>query len=276
MNLNSNTRMDINLAIEVWKEMLNVSLPNEIEYIFTKGSSAKKWETEIDYVPQISDIDIHVKLKEKRKNLLNLDDSFEHASYFTTNYEDLFNEMCRGKKYSPQHLPRIQIVQLDLVKRKGYVVPPRDCDITWIQGNTTLPDEMDHNLVRKMDLMNLQSESSFISSIPRTYMELSGLEYYTLLYKINSRISPSPIRLLTQILDTNPHDVWAYNKTEVKNKLIENHFEELARYYEIYYIQGWELFKNNFTDIELYQDMIKTGYYFLKGCTEELNKIVKS
>lgn len=269
-------RLDISLAIEVWQEMLNTRLPNEIAYIFTKGSSAKKWDSELDYVPVLSDVDIHIKLTEKRKRILDSPDSFEQASFFTTNYSKKFNQKCKEMNHTPQHLPRVQIVQLDLEKRKGYVVPPRECDVTWIQSKTTLPDEMDHEQVRQMDLLNLQSEASFVKAIPNTYMELSGLEYYPLLYRINSRISPSPIRLLTQIIDENPHDIWAYNKTTIKSKLIEYKYQELAEYYEIYYIQGWELFKSNFTDIEIFQDMIKTGYYFLRNCLEEIGKIQKN
>lgn len=275
MKLDSNIRMDINLATEVWQEMLNTQLPDDIEYIFTKGSSIKSWDSELDYVPVLSDVDIHIKVNDKRKKILNSEDSFEQASFFTTNYSKKFNELCKEKNHTSQHLPRVQIVQLDLEKKRGYVVPPRECDITWIQGKAALPDEMDHDQVRKMDLFNLQSEASFVKAIPSTYMGLSGLEYYPLLYRISSRISPSPIRLLTQVMNENPHDIWAYNKTTVKKKLLEYKFQEIAEYYEIYYILGWELFESNFTDIKIFQDMIKTGYYFLKGCLDEVKKFQK-
>ena len=70
MKLQEDIKQDIQIAIKVWKDMLNDFMPDNIDYIFTKGSSAKKWESDMDYVPVISDVDIHVKLKGVRKKLL--------------------------------------------------------------------------------------------------------------------------------------------------------------------------------------------------------------
>ena len=37
---------------------------NELKYAYTKGSGIKPWDTPIDYVPILSDIDIHFMLTE--------------------------------------------------------------------------------------------------------------------------------------------------------------------------------------------------------------------
>lgn len=272
MNLTDNFKQDITLAVNVWTELLNEYFSDGIEYIFTKGSSVKKWESDIDYVPIISDVDIHIKLRDKRK-LLQYSNSFEVADSFSKNYEQNFNSSCTDINYTPTHFPRVQIVQLEFSGRKGYVVPPRQQDVVWIQGKGDFPEEFDHGKLKLMDKKNLLGEKLFIDSIPNTLLELSGLEYYTLLYKINSRISPSPIRLLTQVVNKNPHDIWASNKTSIRNLLLDNNYNEIAEYYEQYYFNGWKLFEKQFMDMSLYREMIKIGYYLLKNCYSELKKL---
>ena len=270
--LNESIKQDITLSLRVWQSLLNEFIPNGIEYIFTKGSSAKKWESDIDYVPIISDVDIHIKLKNNKKKLLSKNNSFENASWFTNFYEKSFYKTCEEVNHNSLHLPRVQIVQLDFHGRKGYIVPPREQDVTWLQGKSIFPEEFDHEKIREMDRKSLLNEKAFIDTIPESYLELSGLEYYTLLYRINSRMSATPVRLLTQILNENPHDIWAKNKTSIKNILIENNFSELASYYENYYVNGWKLFESSFTDTSIFRTMIKDGYNLLQGCYEELKK----
>lgn len=270
MKLNKNIKKDISLALDIWSMLLTELLHDDIDYIFTKGSSLKEWETDIDYVPRISDVDLHIKFAHSRKKLFSNKNSLDQAMFLARSYEKNFTLKCQEENYNPTHLPRVQIVQLDSHGRKGYVVPPREKDVMWIKGKTDFPEEMDHNLVRKMDKKSILNEKSFIESIPHTLFELSQLDYYTLLYKLNSRISPTPIRLLTQVVNDNPHDIWALNKTSIKKELLNCGYNEIAFHYEQYYLQGWRLFESNFELTELYLEMIQHGYLVLKKCFDEI------
>lgn len=274
MKLNQFIKKDISIALEVWAKALNELLPDQIDYIFTKGSSMKVWESDIDYVPRISDVDIHVKLLHSRKKILTKDNPLNQSLFLSKFYEINFNQYCQEINYEPIHLPRVQIVQLDFHGRKGYVVPPREQDIIWVQGKGTFPEEMDHTLVRKIDKKSILNEKLFIESIPETLFELSYLDYYTLLYKLNARISPTPIRLLTQVLNDNPHDLWSLNKTSVKKKLLDNDYKEIARHYENYYLNGWKLFEKNFISMDIYLEMIQDAYFLLKKCYDEIINLV--
>lgn len=273
MRLNENFRKDISIAIGIWRDLLNEFLPNKIEYIFTKGSSAKKWESDIDYVPLVSDVDIHIKFRDKRKKLLSNDKSFEQATFFTSNYEKRFADQCQQVQHTIKHLPRVQIVQLDFHGRKGYVVPPREKDVTWIQGKTQFLEEMDHDELKEMDRKSLLNEKPFIDALPDTFFELSGLDYYTLFYRLSSRISPSPIRLLTQVTAGNPHDLWALNRSSIKKILIQQGYNEIATHLENFYLNGWKLFDSSFSDPSIYRSIIKDGYFLLENCYEEVIKL---
>ena len=274
MRLNDSIRKDIDIAIQVWKVMLNEYLRDNIDYMFTKGSSAKIWESDIDYVPILSDVDIHIKLTGNKRKILPNKNAFKQSSFFTSNYELLFKKLCKEKNHESFHLPRIQIVQLDFHGRKEYVIPPREKDITFIQGSTTFPKEMEHSQIRRIDKKNLLNEKQFLSSIPEIYFELSGLDYYSLLYRISSRISPSPIRLLTQLMtEENPHDIWTFNKTSIKNHLQEFNLGNIASFYESFYLTGWKLFESGFADKNYFRSMIESGYNVLTYCYEEMLKI---
>ncbi len=273
MKLNDSVRKDISIALTVWKELLNEFLPDGIEYIFTKGSSSKPWETDIDYVPLISDVDIHIKLYNNKKKLLSTTNGFNQAVFFTTNYEKWFSTECKRINHKKIHLPRVQIVQIESHGRKGYVVPPRNKDIIWIQGSFPFPEEMDHNKLRDMDKKSLLQEKPFIDSIPDIFFEQSGFDYYTLLYRLCSRMSPCPIRLLTQVLPDNPHDIWALNKSSIFKLLQKNGFTTIAENFEQFYLNGWRLFESSFMDMNVFRMMIKNGYFLLTSCYEELLKL---
>lgn len=273
MKLNNSVKKDIYIALTVWKELLNEFLPNDIEYIFTKGSSSKSWETDIDYVPLISDVDIHIKLRNNKKRILSYKNGFDQAFFFTSNYEKRFLIACKQVNHEKIHLPRVQIVELESHGRKGYVVPPRNKDVIWVQGSFQFPEEMEHNKIREMDRKSLLQEKPFIDSLPQTLFELSGLDYYTLLYRLSSRISPCPIRLLTQVLAENPHEIWSLNKSSIHKMLLENEFTTIADNYEQFYLNGWRLFESSFTDMDIFRLMIKNGYFLLNGCYNELIKL---
>jgi hypothetical protein len=272
--LQESYKKDIKIAIDVWKSILLSELGEDsIECIFTKGSSVKLWESDIDYVPILSDVDIHLKVKDKRKKILEGADSFAKGLKISENYNKLFFETCGKIIYSSKHLPRVEIVQLNAHGRKGYVVPPRAKDLHIIYGKMKYQEEMDHNDIRKMDKKSLINEKNFIETFPNKFFELSGIDYYSMLYRLNVRVSPSPIKLLTQINEENPHDLWSLNKTSVRKVLEESGYAEIAKNFEEYYKTGWKLFESNFTNPNLYRQMIKCGYTVLTECYNEILKL---
>ncbi|MFW9769230.1 MAG: hypothetical protein ACFFEM_10450, partial [Candidatus Thorarchaeota archaeon] len=56
-------RKDTQCAMEVWSDTLVEVLGSSLESIYSKGSATKPWESHIDYVPTISDVDIHITIK---------------------------------------------------------------------------------------------------------------------------------------------------------------------------------------------------------------------
>ena len=53
-------RKDVEAAIAVWGELIPERLGERVSYATLKGSVLKSWDGLVDYVPVISDLDIHI------------------------------------------------------------------------------------------------------------------------------------------------------------------------------------------------------------------------
>ena len=104
-------------------ETLLDNIPSdEIRAIYLKGSAKKRWDTPIDYVPEASDLDVHVWFH---------DDELESSLF--TDLDQAFKVQrdigvrFRRKCPQPIHTPRPQIMILNtLLRRPGYMHSPPD------------------------------------------------------------------------------------------------------------------------------------------------------
>ena len=87
--MHESIKEDVQIAIKIWKELLLEQFSDDIEYMYVKGSAVKGWSSIIDYVPQISDIDIHVKVKDEQNSEL-VHPSLETALRVGPEYEKRF------------------------------------------------------------------------------------------------------------------------------------------------------------------------------------------
>ena len=62
MKLLPKIRTDIYHSLSIWKDLLINEFEEKIEFIYAKGSAVKPWDSPLDYVPILSDLDIHIKL----------------------------------------------------------------------------------------------------------------------------------------------------------------------------------------------------------------------
>lgn len=268
-------RKDIEIAINIWQDLLNSFFQDDLEYVYVKGSAMKPWKSMIDYVPQISDVDIHVKLKDSNSELLK-HPSLEIALQFGHTYQKLFKKENEQRKRKYSHLPRIQLVVINKLKlSKENFVYPRLQDVHVLVGNPIFPTELSFDFVRKSDNEELLQIPKVIAKANNDLVDRSdSFEYYIVLRRINFVISPSPVRLLTQLLiDENPYDIWVFNRSTIKEKLESLSLNELASTYERYYLAGWKLFTSKFMDTNKFINVLSLGQKVLELV---YNEVVKS
>ena len=69
-NIKSQLKEEIESSLTIWGDLLERFFGDNLAYVYAKGSAIKKWDSSIDYVPVISDIDIHYGVHDKKNYLL--------------------------------------------------------------------------------------------------------------------------------------------------------------------------------------------------------------
>ncbi len=112
-------KQEVNSCIDTWKTIFETRFGGRIEYAYAKGSGVKDWDSPIDYVPVLSDIDIHVKLRGD-SIFSGPKSATEEALKTSRKYEELF----LGENPDHFHVPRTQIVVLnDAMKSPEFLLP---------------------------------------------------------------------------------------------------------------------------------------------------------
>lgn len=268
-------KRDIDIAIVTWKNLLIKYSQHEIEYIYVKGSSVKTWDSNIDYVPQLSDIDIHIKVKDDKTSSL-MNPTVEQSLLFSREFEENFKNTCINLKHQFIHIPRIQIVIINKISKKlEQFTFSREEDVLLILGKIENNIQDEFEIIRKKDKTQLLILPETLNKISSNLLDRSDpFELYILLRRICFIVSPTPVRLLTQLLTkTNPYDIWTWNKTRIVKELEMISLSSIAHHYKQYYESGWDLFKTGFSDTDKFRKIILLAYTILKEVYEIFLKI---
>lgn len=256
-------RLDVEAAIEAWAQISSDHFQN-LEFVYIKGSSVKYWQSPMDYVPILSDLDIHMKTVDNKPLFPSTKEGFISSLETTALYEKLFTEL----RPNYLHIPRPQIVTM------------KELNPSWIPGSLEgmriiygemkpgagrTPEE-----IREEDYKHLKELGSILASLPMRLIDRIGLDYYRIIRSICWIVSPTPFRLLSQKED--PETVWEMNRTQVHRELDSAGYNDTADYYKEYYLSGWEMFETEFKDNRVMRDVIRNGFNVLDSVYTHLKK----
>ncbi len=248
-------RKDVKACLNIWKEILVENFADKIEAIYSKGSASKPWESAIDYVPVLSDVDIHVRFTNADQNTpLNLL-PMKRALEISKLYEKRF----LGTREEYLHLPRVQIVSVNRLSTDPTFLLPRVEDVVLLHGWYDPPKPVSDKIIRDIDKKSLLKDIEYFKKVPESVFDRTGLDYWSLLRRINWRISPSPVRLLTQLLSITPYEIWSWHRSRILKELIKQDLKSLADSYQDYYTIGWKLFLTDFSESEFYREILNLG-----------------
>ncbi|MFX0045247.1 MAG: hypothetical protein ACFE8Z_05325 [Candidatus Hermodarchaeota archaeon] len=262
--LHKSARHDVRVCLQVWTELLRESQGERLDFAYAKGSSVKKWESAIDYVPVLSDVDVHVHLTDGRGLFAAEDDPFVAAMEISREFEKRFYE----RDPEPLHFPRSQIVLLNDALMQERFSPPRLDDIQPIIGQPQFSYTPSPEVIRNHDRLNLLDLREFLDTVPMRTLDRAGFDYWSLIRYMTWRVAPSPVRLITQTHD-DPMEVWTWNRTRITDVLKALGYETLEQHYRGFYEAGWRLFLSQFRSSDDYRGVVTNGYYVLKECWEQ-------
>ncbi len=264
-------RRDVDCCIEIWSEILSEDLRDRVEYAYAKGSCIKQWDSPIDYVPVFSDVDIHIKLRDGWDFYPDSYEGFVESLSTTEAYEDMFGE----RNSDPVHLPRVQVVLLNPILSDPDFILPWDSEmIRPMVGGPRLGEPPEHALLRSMDMRNLLSQVEVLRALPLSACERTGLEYWILVRRLGWRVSPTPVRLLSQVVE-DPLRVWGLNRTDVCEELEAHGFGDVSTSCKEYYLSGWETFRSDFRDSRAMREALKAAYRVLETTIKHARELSK-
>lgn len=254
-------RGEVEQAIRTWQTLLEEVLGECLLALYAKGSAIKPWDSEIDYVPQLSDVDLHVLTSLDGGLFDSAGSAFDQAMRLSKAYEARF----RAALPDAHHVPRTQIVVLnDVLDDKDFVVSPRVV-IRLLRGEVPEPSEHGPEELHRLDRKNLLALDSCVDGVPSALADRSGLDLWTIVRRMTWRVSPSPVRLLSLASD-DPLEVWSWNRTRVAKELERAGYEGIAASWRAWYRTGWDLFRVDFRDADLLRELIGHGHRVLEGC----------
>ena len=260
-------RKDVDAAIEVWRQLIHERLSDRIDYAILKGSGIKEWESPVDYVPVISDIDIHVGTKKNMPLFPKNRDGFLYSLETTRLYEEMFKEM----RPDHLHIPRPQFVVIE--EARGEWLPEKHEEVKPLFGEVPLKSEESLESLRARDLDELTGLGPLLARLPERVIDRVDLEYYRVLRMLCWVVSPTPVRVLSQFTD--PKHAWTINRTNLLRLLESSGIQDIAEPYREYYLTGWKAFTEGFRGNDTMRRLITHAYDVLYASHEAVREKVE-
>jgi len=245
-------RKDVEAAIAVWGELIPERMGDRVSYATLKGSVLKSWDGLVDYVPVISDLDIHIGTVNHQPLFPRDREGFKYALETTKCYEERFIEHRPGHI----HIPRPQAVLVE--PQLEIMLPESEDEVIVLYGEVPLRDEESEPDCQQRDLDSLRGLKPLLDRLPERILDRMGLEYYRIIRELCWNVSPTPVRVLSQFTDSKK--AWKMNRTHVIRELEAVGLTDLATVYRSYYLKGWEAFETGFTDNEVMRELIALAY----------------
>jgi hypothetical protein len=208
--------------------------PENIVGIYAKGSGVKPWDTPLDYVPELSDVDVQVLLKDESSFK-----TLETAIEFQERLERLF------KHKAPRHLhyPRPQVIFVKERWTSPTFKPSPEHTVKVLYGK---PYAQAHPMqaepsILDTDLDKLLKAAEFLQEFPESILDKPGKYTWLALRGLAWRVGPIASRVLT-LLGADFQTAWGHNRTEVVAELHRRGELDLKDCYERFYSEAWEFF----------------------------------
>lgn len=222
--------------------------------IYAHGSSLKPWDSPIDYVPEVSDVDVQLVLK--RPELLTED--LERALAIARAYERRFQERCPEALHLPR--PQIQVINKELEMPEFLPSPAKSSRTLFGRDISEVRPPPDPAFVVQVDRATLRKtdQVAWVADLPMWLIDRPGHYAYQALNAMAWRISPAGSRVLS-VLGAGFEEAWGGNRSQVHRGLVERGAAEFAGNYADYYLNGWKFFLSNHHDIDLAHRALRAG-----------------
>ena len=237
-------RHEANCMAESFAEVLLDAIPpDRIQGVYLKGSAQKPWDSPIDYVPEIGDVDVHIQFY--------ADDASRHYLGTVPKAMEIQRQVevrYRSKVDQPLHTPRPQLVVVnDFVRKQVFVHSPRSTARVLFGEEYPAADYSDPDSIRRTECSRLIEDAGYVGTLPSHVIDRPGKYLWESLRALVWRVSPTGPRVL-HVLGVETEKAWSLNRTKIVPVLRELGQPVLADHYVQYYLSAWEYFLSGYQD----------------------------
>jgi hypothetical protein len=228
-------RLEVDAMKAAYLETILEVIPRvALRDVFFKGSAFKAWESSVDYVPELSDVDIHVWFQD--------DDGFdktfptlEAALEFSAKAEARFFAACP----KPLHVPRVQLIALNwLLTYESFVSNPAGNPHSHFGLEYPSGQNPDPDVIRANDSRNLLEQVEQSSSVirPERMVDKHSKDFRAIL--LASRV--------VSVLGSSSEEAWGgHNRSNLLLKLEAQGQHDLVSSIRGFYGNSWTYFLSN-------------------------------
>jgi hypothetical protein len=247
-------RHEIDATVAAIADTLVEHFGDRISRIWVKGSAQKAWDGPIDYVPELSDVDIHLHAADDRVQA-------ELGDLGTAlRLHEAIGRRFASAVPAPAHMPKPQVVVAnDLEDQVDYVSA---ATVIWNARDEPPPTApaADPQVLRGIDARRLVStaEDPALRTVVADLVEQPGRYAHAALRHLNWRVSPVAPRVL-HVLGVDFTEAWTMNRTHAVRHLGDLECADLAEAYASYYLAAWQGFLSGWADGEAMRTAVAAG-----------------
>ena len=246
-------RSEVSAMTEAIVETILDRIPNdEIRAIYLKGSAKKQWDTPIDYVPEASDLDLHLWFHDDEWEQ-SLFGDLDQAIAVQRDIEGRYRRKCP----QPIHTPRPQIMIMNsLLGKPGYMHSPPDSVRVLLGEDYPAADYSAVDEIARYKCQDLLNFADILERYPYRVFDRPDKYLAELFRDLSYRVSPvGPILLHLAGLD--PMTAWSMNRTHVTRALEDIGEGSLASDYVGYFLARWRWFLSDGEDLDALRDSVR-------------------
>ncbi len=264
-------KKEVNYLCDAFVEVLLETIPKkEIAGIYFKGSAKKEWDSPLDYVPEISDIDIHLLFTDDTsidRHLGTTEQAIDIQSKVEKRY---FSKIAR-----PYHIPRPQLMILNHILREENFISSPKSTISVLYGKEYPYSDKDETKIKEIDCKHILDEEEFISKFPLQIIDKPSKYLWQSLRNLVWHISPVGSRVLS-MMGTKYAIAWGINRTRIVALLEKKGEKQLVNDYTQFYLSGWEYFLSKYSDTDAGRSAIIAGINTLNRAIQIAKSYISS
>jgi hypothetical protein len=251
-------RAEVEAMVEAVVEVLRSRIaPGDLAGLYLKGSASKHWHSPVDYVPEMSDLDIHVLFTGDavaERWPPGMEVALAVQAEIATGYQ---RRMPR-----PVHTPRPQVLILNRLLADPDYSPTPQSAVHTIFGPPYPAAEYDQRREREIAARRLLQDAAILAHLPRTVMDKPVPYAWLVMRELSWRVSPVGPRALV-LLGVAPAEAWSLSRSGVIPVLEIAGQAELAADYCRVYLASWDYFLSGYRDAAAAREAVAAAHAVL-------------